>query len=98
MANAHWLVATVPLARPVVPTPIPVTPVQGRKKLAIPIAAPATLSPKATSSCTGSLRAGATSVATGAGLVLGEEMGMAPTERLGLEPGRRVPRMDELDG
>jgi hypothetical protein len=25
-------------------------------------------------------------------------MGIAPTERLGLEPGRRVPRMDELDG
>jgi len=78
--------------------PTPLTPVQGRKKLAIPRAAPATLSPKATNSCTGSLRGVAASSPTGGDPVLGVEMGMAPTERLGLELGRGAPMKDELDG
>src|SRR5664279_3591039 len=92
IANAHRL---VPPAW-VVPTPMPLTPVHGRNKLAIPRAAPATLSPKATSSVADSLWDAATGV-SGDGAVIGAATGMVATDMFGREPGRR-PTMDEFDG
>jgi hypothetical protein len=41
---------------------------------------------------------GARSVPPGKEAAFCEETGMAPTDRLGLAPGRRAPTLDELDG